>query len=330
MIYHNLANTDLKISAITFGAWAAGGWMWGGTDVNESIKAIQTSYENGVTSFDTAPVYGMGFSEEIVAKALNSYPRNSYQILTKFGLNWIDKRGEFYFHSQNNEGKPIEIYKFASKERVIEECEASLKRLNTDYIDLYQIHWPDPTTPISETFEAVEILIKQGKIKYAGVCNYNVAQTEMALQSSKIVSNQVPYSMLKREIETDLVPFCIKNNISILAYSPLQRGFLSGKFNKNTNLQDGDHRKSSPYLKEENLLKIQNFIKEIKPLSQVKNCTISQLVLAWTLRQKGITSLLVGARNEDQALENLHSINIKLTDEEEIYINKNLNLLPSI
>ena len=168
MEYRTLGNSELKVSAITFGAWAAGGWMWGSTDRNDAIEAIKAAYDLGVTSIDTAPIYGQGTSEEIVGEAIKGIPRDQVQLLTKFGMRWDLDKGDFAFHSKNNQGEPIEIYKYAGKESIIYECEQSLKRLGTDYIDLYQIHWPDSTTPIAETFEAVQQLVDQGKVRNVG------------------------------------------------------------------------------------------------------------------------------------------------------------------
>ncbi|RRN77976.1 aldo/keto reductase, partial [Pseudoxanthomonas sp. SGD-10] len=143
MEYRNLENTDLNLSAIAFGAWAAGGWMWGGSDEKEAINAIHAAYDEGVTSIDTAPVYGQGHSEVIVGKAIKELQRDKVQVLTKFGMRWDVAKGDFAFKSKDNAGKDIDIYKYASKDSIIKECEDSLKRLQTDYIDLYQIHWPD-------------------------------------------------------------------------------------------------------------------------------------------------------------------------------------------
>ena len=163
MEYRKLSSSDLNISAVTFGAWAAGGWMWGGTERTEAVNAIKAAYNSGVTSIDTAPAYGQGASEEIVGKAIKDIPRDKVQILTKYGLRWDSKSGEFFFKSVDNKGNPIEMYKHASKESVIHECEESLRRLGTDYIDLYQAHWPDKETPLDETLGAFDDLIRQGR-----------------------------------------------------------------------------------------------------------------------------------------------------------------------
>ena len=229
MEYRKLGESEVKASVITFGAWAIGGWMWGGADRKDAIAAIKASYDHGVTSIDTAPAYGQGLSEEIVGEAIKGIPRDKIQMLTKFGLRWNVKKGEYYFSSNDNNGNDIDMYRFASRESVMKECEDSLKRLNTDHIDLYQIHWPDGTTPIAETMEALQRLIEQGKIRAAGVCNYSVAQMREAEKTITLASNQVPYSMLLRHIEKELVPYAIEHKKSIIAYSPLQRGLLTGK-----------------------------------------------------------------------------------------------------
>src|SRR6202012_2538037 len=175
MEYRKLGESGVSASAITFGAWAIGGWMWGGSERSDAVAAIRASYDEGVTSIDTAAVYGQGLSEEIVGEALQGIPREKVQIMTKFGMRWNMTRGEFAFKSQDNDGKPLDIYKYAGKDSIIKECEDSLRRLRTDYIDLYQQHWPDSTTPVCETMEALDQLLREGKIRAAGVCNYDTA-----------------------------------------------------------------------------------------------------------------------------------------------------------
>ena len=327
MEYRKLGNTDLEISAITFGAWAAGGWMWGGTERNDAIKAIRAAYDLGVTSIDTAPIYGQGKSEEIVGEAIKNLPRNKVQLLTKYGMRWDLAKGNFDFKSADTKGKEIDIYRYAGKESIIKECEDSLRRLGTDYIDLYQIHWPDLTTPIEETMETVAKLIKQGKVRYAGVCNYNVAQLKETRKYINIVSNQVPYSMVKRDIEKEVVPYCIENNLSILAYSPLERGLLTGKMKPGHIFQEGDHRAGLYFFTDENIGKTNAFLDKIKPLAARKGVTLARLVLRWTIEQPGITIALAGARNEKQSVENAAAITINLSADEIEYINRELSLL---
>jgi aryl-alcohol dehydrogenase-like predicted oxidoreductase len=325
MEYRKLGETDLKVSAITFGAWAAGGWMWGGNDDNDAIEAIKTAYDNGVTSIDTAPIYGQGKSEELVGQAIKGIPRDKIQLLTKYGMRWDLAKGKFDFKSKDNNGRDIEIYRYAGKESVIKECEDSLKRLGTDYIDLYQIHWPDLTTPIAETMEAVLRLKEQGKIREAGVCNYNAKQMAEAEQIIKLASNQVPFSMVNRAIEDELIPYCIEHRKAILAYSPLERGLLTGKMRPGQKFSDGDHRAGVKYFKDENIEHTNAFLAKIKPLADEKGATLGQLVIRWTIEHPGITVALVGARNAEQSKQNAGAINIKLNAEEIEFINIQLN-----
>lgn len=327
MEYRKIGNTDLELSAITFGAWAAGGWMWGSTDRNDAIKAIQASYEEGATSIDTAPIYGQGDSEEIVGEALQGIARDKVQIITKYGMRWDLDKGDFAMKSKDNSGKDIDVYKYAGRESIIKECEDSLRRLKTDYIDLYQIHWPESTTPIQETMETVADLIKQGKVRHAGVCNYNVDQMKEADKYVNLVSNQVPYSMVKREIEQNVVPFSLENNKSIIAYSPLERGLLTGKMKPGHTFAEGDHRANLYFYKDENLKRTAAFLDKIKPLAEEKNASLSQLVLRWTIEQPGITIALAGARNAEQSIQNAKAINVKLSKEEIDFITFELNKL---
>lgn len=321
MEYRKIGNSDLELSVITFGAWAAGGWMWGSTDRNDAINAIKAGYDLGVTSIDTAPIYGQGDSEEIVGDAIKGISRDKLQLVTKFGMRWDLAKGDFGFKSKNNNGKEIDIYKYAGKESVIYECEQSLKRLGTDYIDLYQIHWPDITTPISETFEAVNKLIEQGKVRYAGVCNYNIAQLKEADQTLEIISNQIPFSMVNRGVEEETVPYCIEKNKSVLAYSPMERGLLTGKMTADYKFEEGDHRQGNKFFTPESIEKTNSFLAKIKPLADEKKATLSQLVLRWTVERPGITIALVGARNEKQAAQNAEAMNVKLNAEEIQLIN---------
>ncbi|WP_343672989.1 aldo/keto reductase [Chitinophaga sp.] len=330
MEFRQLGESELKVSAITFGAWAIGGWMWGGAERKDAVEAIKASIGEGVTSIDTAPIYGQGLSEEIVGEALKGTDRSKVQILTKFGMRWDLAKGEFGFKSKDNSGKDIDIYKYAGRESVILECENSLKRLGTDYIDLLQIHWPDSTTPVEETFEAVLKLKQQGKIREAGVCNYNVALMKQADAVVKLVSNQVPFSMVARDIEKETVPYCIENKKSILAYSPLQRGLLTGKIKPGHPFGEGDTRPGSKYYKEDNLVRINAFLDQIRPMAESKNATLAQLVIRWTIERPGITVALVGARDANQAIQNARAINVKLSAEEIKYINDKLYQLELI
>jgi aryl-alcohol dehydrogenase-like predicted oxidoreductase len=327
MEYRQLGNTDIKVSAIAFGSWAIGGWMWGGTEREDALDAIRASYDYGVTTIDTAPIYGQGLSEEIVGEAIGSLPRDKVQLLTKFGMRWNETKGDFAFKSMDNAGNPIDIYKYAGKESIIRECEDSLRRLGTDYIDLYQIHWPDITTPVAETMEALAQLLKQGKIRAAGVCNYSAELMAEAEKTLSLASNQVPYSMVERTIEEHLVPYCIQNNKAIIAYSPLQRGLLTGKIKPDHVFAPGDHRPTTEFFKPENIRRTDNFLDKLRPLASSKNALISQLVIRWVIEQPGITIALVGARDKDQAIQNAKAIQVQLSNGEMAYIGSELKKL---
>lgn len=318
----NLGNSDVKVTPIAFGAWAIGGWMWGGADDKEATKAIHASLDLGITTIDTAPIYGFGKSEELVGQALQGIARDKFQILTKYGMNWRTEEGEYFFDSTDNNGKPVKIYKFSGRESVIRECEESLRRLKTDYIDLYQIHWPDATTPIGETMEAVATLLKQGKIRAAGVCNYNTTQIEEALKTVRLVSNQVPYSMIHRNIEKDVLPQAISKGLSIIPYSPLQRGLLTGKIKRGHKFGAGDTRESHRYYKPENIDRVNAFLQTIKPIADDYGVSLAQLVINWTTRQPAMDCVLVGARDETQVKENIGALSFKLKDSEVALIRK--------
>lgn len=316
MEVRNLGRSGVKVTPMAFGAWAIGGWMWGGAEANDAIKAIQAAYHEGITTIDTAPVYGFGRSEELVGKAMAGVARDKYQVLTKFGMNWMTEEGEYYFDTVDNDGKPFRMFKWASRKKVMQECEDSLRRLKTDYIDLYQIHWPDTTTPISETFEAVQRLMEQGKVRAAGVCNYNAAQVAEALKTVPLASNQVPYSLINRGIEKQLVPQAIDNGMSIIPYSPLQRGLLTGKIKPGHTFGEGDTREGNRFYTDENIRRANALLEEIRPIADQHKATLAQLVINWTMHRPGVGCVLVGARNEQQVKDNVGALRFRLSEEE--------------
>ncbi|MBO9583748.1 MAG: aldo/keto reductase [Flavobacterium sp.] len=322
MEYRKLGNSELELSTITYGAFAIGGTMWGGTEKKDSIDSIHASIDHGVTTIDTAPFYGFGLSEEMIGEAIKSQDRSKVQLLTKFGLVWDGSnngKGDFFFDADDN-GKKVPVYKYSSKANVIKEVEESLKRLQTDYIDLLQIHWPDSTTPISETMEAVETLIQQGKIRAFGVSNYSIAQIQEAQKTVQIASNQVAYSMLNRKIEDELIPFTVAQNIGIIAYSPMERGLLTGKYFTDSKLKENDHRNS--YFSQFDLQKVKTLVEELTSLAHAKEASLSQLVLRWTSLQKGIAIVLAGARNAEQAISNAKTMDFDLSASELEFINQ--------
>lgn len=311
-----LGNSSVHVTPIAFGAWAIGGWMWGGAEEHDAIRAIHASLDAGITTIDTAPVYGFGKSEELVGKATEGISRDKYQILTKYGLNWKTNDGDFYFDTIDNNGKPTKVYKYAKAANVIKECEDSLRRLKTDYIDLLQIHWPDPTTPISETMGAVANLIKQGKVRAAGVCNYSVEQVNEAMETVTLASNQVPYSLINRGIEKTVVSQALKLGMSIIPYSPLQRGLLTGKIKPDHKFNAGDTRDGNRFYKPENIDRVNALLEQLKPIAESHNATLAQLIINWTTRQPGMHCVLVGARDEAQVLDNVNALSFKLSDDE--------------
>ena len=329
MELRKLGKSNVEITPIAFGAWAIGGWMWGGAERSDAIKAIRKSVEIGITTIDTAPVYGFGLSEEITGEAIKGV-RDKVQILTKFGLRWNVTKGKFFMATRDNQGKSIDLYCYSSKDSVINECEESLRRLGTDYIDLLQIHWPDPTTPVEETMEALNILIDQGKVLAAGVSNYDVPLMEEAEKVTPLASNQIAYSMLNRGIEKDVVPYCIKNEVGILAYSPLQRGLLTGKFEPGHKFKDGDARGGLHWFKRENIISVNDFLDKLGPLAVSKGATLSQLILRWTIQQPGITCALAGARDPEQVVDNAGALSFSLSEKEIGFINLELAKLELI
>lgn len=324
MEFRKLGKTDLNLSAITYGSFAIGGTMWAGSVKKDAQEAILASIDNGITTLDTAPFYGFGFSEELIGETIKDLDRSKIQLLTKFGMVWDGsnkEKGDFMWN-QEHEGKTYPIYKYASKANVIKEVEESLQRLKTDYIDLLQLHWPDSTTPIEETMEALQRLIEQGKILAAGVSNYTAQQMLEAQKSISLASNQVPYSMLKRGIESKVIPTAIENEIGIIAYSPLERGLLSGKFFNGESLKSEDHRNG--YFGQFNLEKVKSFLESIEPIAKDKQVSLSQLVLRWTTLQSGISIVLAGARNKEQAVSNAKAIEVTISSDEMQFINTEL------
>jgi aryl-alcohol dehydrogenase-like predicted oxidoreductase len=320
MEYRQLGTSDLKVSAVALGTWAIGGWLWGGTDDEAAVAAIRAAIDAGVTSIDTAPMYGMGHSERIVGKAIAGR-RDRVQVMTKYVLRWDLAEGEKFFETTDAEGNRREVYRNGRADSVIEECERSLRRLGVDCIDLYQCHWRDHTTPVEETMEAVAKLLKDGKIRAAGVSNFIVAEIEAACTVVPLASNQPPYSMLKRGIEADVLPYCREHDVGILAYSPLQLGLLTGKVTMERKFPPDDQRANSAYYTPANRRKVLDFLEAIRPVAEAHDATLAQLAINWTIHRPGITCALVGARNPEQARENAAAADFKLTDEETRKIN---------
>jgi methylglyoxal reductase len=311
----DIGRSGVKASAVGLGTWAIGGWMWGGTDEAESIAAIQASLDAGVTLIDTAPAYGLGRSEEIVGKALTGR-RDKAVIATKCGLVWHTEKGKHFF---DQDGKPV--HRYLGRDSIIHEVEESLRRLGTDYIDLYITHWQDPTTPIEETVAALEELKKAGKIRAIGASNVNRSELEQYIATGSLDAIQERFSMIDREIEADLLPLTIKNGVSTLSYSSLALGLLSGTIGPDRVFSGDDQRKDNPRFSVANRQKAKDFSEAIRSVAERYGASIAQAVIAWTLAQPGVTFGLCGARNPAQALDNARAGTLRLSTDDLAAIN---------
>lgn len=310
-----LGKSELEISPLVYGAWAIGGFMWGGADDNDAISAIHAAIDGGINIIDTAPAYGLGKSEELVGKALKSR-KGKALVATKCILSWNSEEGTLFGERVGVSGEKVRMFRDGRPEKLMQECEQSLKRLQVDVIDLYQIHWPDPIIPIEASVEALVRLKEQGKIRAIGVSNYDQTQLQTAMGVTQIDTLQPPYSILRRGIEAEILPFCIQNNVSTICYSPMERGLLTGAVAPSRQFESTDHRSEHPYFTVENRTKILTALERIKPICDSYGVTFSQAILNWTIQQKGITGAIVGGRNAKQMEENVGALRFKLTAEE--------------
>ncbi len=295
MQFITLGKSDIEISRIIMGTWQAGKTMWTGIDDNETIKAVKAAFDAGVTTFDTATVYGNGHSEQIVGKALRGV-RDQVVIATKV-----------FAHS-------------LAYDKVLDACHKSLKDLGTDYIDLYQIHWPagsfgSKKVPVEETMSALNNLKEQGKIRAIGVSNFSRQQVEDASRHGQIDSLQPPYSLFWRHAEKDAIPYCVQNDITILAYSPLAQGILTGKFGPDHQFEKGDHRAKNRLFQPEHYSRVQKALKQLRSIAERKGITLAQLALAWVISHPGFCAI-AGARNPDQSVQNAQASAIELSKED--------------
>ena len=310
-----LGGSDVKVSPVIFGAWAVGGWMWGGNDEADSIAAIQSSIDHGVTTIDTAAVYGQGYGEEVVGKAIADR-RDQVQIATKCGMRWDSDQGSDPWKTQDVNGHDVTIYRNSRPDSIPIECERSLKRLGVDVIDLYQVHWPDTTTPVEETMAALIKLQEQGKIRAIGVSNYDATWIKRAAAAGPLASLQPPYSLVQRKIEKEILPLCREHGIGVICYSPLERGLLTGSVSPDRKFPAGDHRASHKFFTAENRQRVLDSLARIQPIADAHGVSLAQAVINWTIQEPGITAALVGARNADQAEQNAKALDFKLTPEE--------------
>jgi len=284
MEFVGIKGTSLEISRVALGTWAIGGWMWGGTDEQEAAATIRAAVERGINLIDTAPAYGFGRSEEIVGKALQDAGlRSRVVIATKVGLEWRD-------------GK---VYRNASRARILEEIDDSLRRLRTDHIDVYQVHWPDPLTPIEETADAMAALYSQGKIRAIGVSNFSVEQMDQFRRVAPIHVLQPPYNLFERAAETALLPYCQQHGIATFGYGSLCRGLLSGRMRPDTRFDGDDLRRTDPKFQQPRFAQYLSAVGQLDRLAQRFDRRVIHLAARWVLDQ-GISTALWGARKPDQ------------------------------
>jgi len=306
-----LGNSDLNITRVGYGAWAVGGsgWQfaWGGQDDDDSIAAIHRSLELGVNWIDTAAVYGLGHSEEVVARALKSWSGPRPYIFTKCGLRWDDK------------GKG-DVKKVLSRDSIRREVEDSLRRLSIDVIDLYQIHWPpDPdSSALEEGWSTMADLKREGKVRWIGVSNFSVPQLKRAQTIAPVTSLQPPYSLVHREVEDDILPYCLRAGIGVIVYSPMASGLLTGAMTRDraAKLPKDDWRKGHPDFTEPNLSRNLALVDLLREIAKRHNRSVGEVAIAWTLRHPAVTGAIVGARNAKQAEGVMRAGDLRLNDKE--------------
>jgi aryl-alcohol dehydrogenase-like predicted oxidoreductase len=301
-----LGNSDMELTSIGVGAWAmgGGGWAfaWGPQDDDQSIAAIHTALDGGVNWIDTAAVYGLGHSEEVVARALEGRSNRPY-VFTKCERIWNEKR---------------EIQKSLKADSIRRECEASLRRLKVDAIDLYQIHWPEPDEDIEEGWGAMAKLKQEGKVRWIGVSNFNKAQMERCRRIAPITSLQPPYSAVSPEVEVEALPYCLEHEIGVIVYSPMKSGLLTGAMTRErvAGFPEDDFRKRALAFQEPNLTKNLALADEMKEIGARHGRSAGEVAIAWTLRHPAVTAAIVGMRSAEQARGVLGALEFRLTDNE--------------
>ncbi|WP_274652463.1 aldo/keto reductase [Paenibacillus humicola] len=297
-----LGKNGPEISVIGFGTWAigGGGWAsaWGEQDDSLSIESVRVALDAGVTFFDTAAVYGLGHSEEVLGRALKG-DRDKVVVATKCGLVW-DEAGN--------------VSRSGAYDSILREAEASLRRLGTDYIDLYQMHWPDAEVPAEETMRAMDKLVQDGKIRYVGVSNYNVELLTKSLSVRHVDSLQPPYSILRPAVEKEILPFCLDNGIGVVAYSPLTSGLLSGNYTYDTTFSEGDWRSRNAAHTGEGLRKNVDRAEKLKKIAARFDITLPQLAVAYDLAHPAITSAIVGVRKPSHITGVLPAVDVTLDE----------------
>jgi aryl-alcohol dehydrogenase-like predicted oxidoreductase len=310
MRYSHLAGLDVDLSCLGFGGWQLGSYGWGKVSETETVKAIHRAIDTGISLFDTAPIYGLGRSEEILGKSLGVRRKNVI-IATKVGLVW-------------KKNKTFEKFTDSSPVNIEREVDMSLRRLRTDYIDLYQIHWLDPNTPIEDTLLAMEKLRQSGKIRCIGCCNFPLGLIKELLKYGAIKTVQIPYNLIDRKVEEHLLPFCKENGIAVLAYSSLARGLLTGKYDRNAKFESDDHRSrgTDEYFQGKAFLENLEIVERVRFIAERSNRTPAQIALRWVLENPCVTTALFGAKNVAQTEENVVASDFTLSKEDIEFLNK--------
>jgi aryl-alcohol dehydrogenase-like predicted oxidoreductase len=304
-----LGNSDMNITPVGFGAWAIGGsgweFAWGEQEDADSIAAIHRSLELGVNWIDTAAVYGVGHSEEVVARAVKEWRGPRPYVFTKCGMRWDEK------------GRVTKVF---NSDSIRSECEDSLRRLQVERIDLYQIHWPpeDNGPGLEEAWRTLADLQKAGKVRSIGVSNFDVPQIKRAQKIAPVTSLQPPYSLIRRQIEKEILPYCEQQGIGVIVYSPMASGLLTGAMTREriANLPEDDWRKRSPEFREPNLSRNLRLVERLKAVAGRYGRTPGEVAIAWTLRLPSVTSAIVGARNAKQAEQVMRAGDLKLTPQD--------------
>jgi methylglyoxal reductase len=321
MKYRPLGKSGIQASVVGFGAWAIGGWMWGGTKKNDPEGAIHAAIDHGINLIDTAPMYGYGHSEELVGAALKGI-RDKVVLATKCGMVWYKQEGDKFFdasetgEAEGEADKRYEVYINLRPAMIRHEIEESLRRLKTDRIDLYQTHWQDSTTRTEDVMAELLSLKQEGKIRAIGCSNATIEQMERYLSVGQLDIDQEQYSMLQRQHEADNLIFCRDHGVAFLAYSPMALGILSGKIGPKHVFGEGDVRRGNPWYQPENRSKVDALLDVIRSVAEANSITIAQAVIAWTVAQPGCSHALVGARNPEQAIANAKAGEIQLTEDE--------------
>ncbi|MDO5552470.1 MAG: aldo/keto reductase [Planctomycetia bacterium] len=326
MLYRKIGGTSIDASVVGLGTFPLGGWMWGGLDRKAGVATIRAAWDSGINLVDTAPLYGYGVAEELLGEALRGYAREQVVISTKCGLRfdqsaWPEGAGEhhFYYNKEGLSNNPRDhvCRRYLRAESIIQEAEESLKRLGTDYIDVYFTHAQEETTPLEETISALTKLKEQGKIRAIGCSNVTMPQMRKYLELTDLSASQERFNLIDRTMEKiGLTDLCVRNNVSFFAYSPLENGLLTGTMTPGIVFPTGDLRQKSPRFCPDNVAKANTMLDRFRPMTEKYHISVSQLVIAWTFARISTGHVLCGMRNTRHVASNAEAGSICLTPDE--------------